>query len=190
MFKVEFGEFAFGVEAEQGVADSGNLEYDVADMFMRIGEAGRAAGSAWTLLIDEVQYLGEDELAAIIVAIHRTNQKGLPVLFFGAGLPQIAALSGEAKSYAERLFIYPAVDALPVEAASEDIEQPVNDEGENIEPAALAAIVAKTKGYPYFLQEWGFQAWNATGQSPINEADVTHAAEAALKRLLRRARLV
>ncbi|GAB2208981.1 ATP-binding protein [Roseibium sp. ROS1] len=183
VFKIEFGEFAFGVDAEQGVADSGNLEYDVADIFMRIGEAGRAAGSAWTLLIDEVQYLKEEELAAIIVAIHRTNQKGLPVLFFGAGLPQIAALSGEAKSYAERLFIYPAVDALTAEAASEAIEQPINEEGENIEPVALAAIVAKTRGYPYFLQEWGFQAWNVAEQSPITEADVIRAAEAALKRL-------
>lgn len=183
VFKIEFGEFAFGVEAEQGVADSGNLEYDVADMFMRIGEAGRAAGSAWTLLIDEVQYLGEDELAALIVAIHRTNQKGLPVLFFGAGLPQIAALSGEAKSYAERLFIYPAVDALPADAARKAIDEPISDEGENIEEAALTAIIAKTKGYPYFLQEWGYQAWNAAAQSPITEDDVTRAAEAALKRL-------
>lgn len=98
-------------------------------------------------------------------------------------VPQIAALSGEAKSYAERLFIYPAVDALPVNAASEAIEEPINDEGENIEPSALMAIVAKTKGYPYFLQEWGFQAWNAAAQSPITEADVARAAEAALKRL-------
>lgn len=183
VFKVEFGEFAFSVDAEQGVADSGNLEYDVADMFIRIGKAARAAGSAWTLLIDEVQYLGEDELAAIIVAIHRANQKGLPVLFFGAGLPQIAALSGEAKSYAERLFIYPAVDALPVQAASEAIAEPINDEGESIEPSALSAIVQKTKGYPYFLQEWGFQAWNVAARSPITEADVIHAASAALKRL-------
>ncbi len=183
VFKVEYGEFAFGVDAEGGVADSGNLEYDLADMFVRIGEAGQAAGSAWTLLIDEVQYLQEKELAAIIVAIHRTNQKGLPVLFFGAGLPQIAALSGEAKSYAERLFIYPSVDALPEQAATEAIEQPINDEGEVIEPLALMAIVQKTKGYPYFLQEWGFQAWNAAAQSPITEADVVRAAEAALNRL-------
>lgn len=183
VFKLEYGEFGIGVDAESGVADSGNIEYDIADMFVRIGEAGQAAGSAWTLLIDEVQYLKEKELAAIIVAIHRTNQKGLPVLFFGAGLPQIAALSGEAKSYAERLFIFPPVDALPEKAAKEAIEQPIIDEGERIEHAALAAIIQKTKGYPYFLQEWGFQAWSAATQSPITEADVAKAADAALKRL-------
>lgn len=183
VFKIEYGDFAFGVDAEPGIADSGNMEYDIADLFMRIGEAGKAAGSAWTLLIDEVQYLGEHELAAIIVAIHRTNQKGLPVLFFGAGLPQIAALSGEAKSYAERLFIYPPVGALPAPAAREAIEQPIVEEGESIEPAALNAIVGKTRGYPYFLQEWGFQAWNAAAHSPVTKADVDAAAAAALQRL-------
>ncbi len=183
VFKIEYGGATFSVEPEQGVADSGNLEYDLADMFILIGEAGQAAGSAWTLLIDEVQYLKEAELAAIIVAIHRTNQRGLPVLFFGAGLPQIAALSGEAKSYAERLFIYPAVDALPDAAAREAIEQPIHDEGEKIDDAALTAIVQKTRGYPYFLQEWGFQAWNAAARSPISVADVDAAADAALKRL-------
>lgn len=183
VFRIEYGDFAVGVEPEPGVADTGNIEYDLADMFIRIGEAGRAAGSAWTLLIDEVQYLRDHELAAVIVAIHRTNQMALPVLFFGAGLPQIAALSGEAKSYAERLFIYPPVGPLPAEAARDAIEQPIIEEGEAIDTAALDAIIEKTKGYPYFLQEWGFQAWNAAEASPITMSDIDQAAVAALQRL-------
>jgi hypothetical protein len=182
-FKIEYGDIAFGVEAAQGVADSGNLEYDVSDIFLRIGEAAKAAGSAWTLLIDEVQYLKENELAAVIVAIHRSNQKGLPVLFFGAGLPQIAALSGDAKSYAERLFIYPPVDALPAAAAKEAIEQPIKDEGESIQPEALEAIFEKTKGYPYFLQEWAFHAWNTASKSPVTVSDIEAAAAMAINRL-------
>lgn len=182
-FKIEMGDFSFGVEAASGVADSGNLESDLAELFISIGEAGKAAGSAWTLLIDEVQYLQDHELAALIVAIHRSNQKGLPVLFFGAGLPQIAALAGDAKSYAERLFIYPPIDALPESAAKEAIGQPIADEGESIESAALQAIVDRTRGYPYFLQEWGFQAWNVSDKSPITEDDVKEAADFALKRL-------
>jgi hypothetical protein len=183
VFKIEIGEASFGVEPAAGIADSGNLEFDIADLFLKIGEAAQAAGSAWTLLVDEVQYLKEDELAAVIVAIHRTNQKGLPVLFFGAGLPQIAALSGDAKSYAERLFIYPAVDALPPKAAEEAIEQPILDNGEAITGGALKAIIKKTKGYPYFLQEWAFQAWNAAESSPINEENVKTAALLAIQRL-------
>ncbi|CCV09919.1 ATP-binding protein [Mesorhizobium sp. STM 4661] len=182
-FKIEVGDVAIAVDPEPGVADSGNIEYDIADLFLRVGQAAQAAERGWTLLVDEVQYLSAEELAALIVAIHRINQKSLPVLFFGAGLPQIAALSGDAKSYAERLFIFPKVDALDIAAAEEAIRQPIEAEGETIDQAALSAIVQSTKGYPYFLQEWGYQAWNAAQASPINADNVVVAAVAALKRL-------
>lgn len=116
-FKFEYGDMSIAVDPEPGVADSGDLENDLPELFMRIGEAAKAAGKAWTLLIDEVQYLNQKDLAALIVSLHKLNQSGLPVLFFGAGLPQVAALSGEAKSYAERLFHYPDVGALSEEDA-------------------------------------------------------------------------
>ena len=103
-FRISVGDVSLAVDPEAGTADSGILEYDLSDLFVRIGEAAQSADKAWTLLIDEIQYLSEAELSALIVAIHRVNQKKLPVMFFGAGLPQIAALAGDAKSYAERLF--------------------------------------------------------------------------------------
>lgn len=171
------------MEPEPGVADSGNLEYDLSDLFVRIGEAAAAAGRGWTLLIDEIQYLKEPDLAALIVAMHKCNQKGLPVLLFGAGLPQVAALSGDAKSYAERLFAYPSVGPLDRAAAGNAIRLPIIGEDENIEADALEAIYKHTGGYPYFLQEWGFQAWNTAIRSPITEADVETAGSAALARL-------
>ncbi|PKP78404.1 MAG: AAA family ATPase [Alphaproteobacteria bacterium HGW-Alphaproteobacteria-3] len=183
VFNVSVGDISISVDPEPGVADSGNLEYDLSDLFVRVGEAAKSAGKAWTLLIDEVQYLSEDELAALIVAVHRVNQKNLPVMFFGAGLPQVAALSGDAKSYAERLFSYPPVGPLDREAASAAIRQPIADEGESITDEALQFIVHRTQGYPYFLQEWGYQAWNAAEASPINSDDVEHASTAAVRRL-------
>jgi hypothetical protein len=152
-------------------------------LFVRVGEAAKAAGKAWTLLIDEVQYLRSEDLAALIVSLHRVNQKSLPVLFFGAGLPQVAALSGDAKSYAERLFHYPAVGPLGVTAAATAIRQPIEDEGEIIEPQAVEEIFAKTKGYPYFLQEWGYQCWNIAEGPCIKLEDATKAAGEATKRL-------
>lgn len=182
-FNISVGDVSISVDPEVGVADSGNLELDLADLFLRIGEAARAGGRAWTLLVDEVQYLNEKELSAIIVAIHRVNQKGLPVMFFGAGLPQVAALSGDAKSYAERLFNYPVVGPLEADAAKEAIQQPVENEGETIADDALNEIVSKTHGYPYFLQEWGYQTWNEADASPISVDDVLHASAATLKRL-------
>jgi hypothetical protein len=182
-FKISVGDVTISVDPEPGVADSGNLEYDLVDLFLRVGETAKQAKSAWTLLIDEIQYLKQDELAALIVAIHRINQKRLPLLLFGAGLPQVAALSGDAKSYAERLFDFPSIGPLGPADAAEAIRQPIEEEGEAISDSALKAIVRNTEGYPYFLQEWGYQTWNAANKSPFTTRDVTNATPAVLTRL-------
>lgn len=182
-FKISIGNYSLSVDPEPGVSDSGILELDLAELFMRIGEAAKSAGKAWTLLIDEMQYLGEEDLSALIVSIHRVNQRQLPVMFFGAGLPQIAALAGEAKSYAERLFDYPPVGPLDETSIISAIRQPIEDEGESISDQALENIVSRTEGYPYFLQEWGYQAWNIANDSPIDKKDVEAASALALRRL-------
>lgn len=182
-FKVKIGDFSISVDPETGSADSGQIEMDLTDLFLRVGEAARAAGMAWALFIDEVQYLADEELAALIVAIHRVTQKSLPIVFFGAGLPQLASLSGEAKSYAERLFDYPAVGPLTDEAARAAIRQPIESERQSISDAALAEILRLTERYPYFLQEWGYQTWNAADASPISEQDVAAASPRAIRRL-------
>jgi hypothetical protein len=182
-FKISYGDASLSVDPEVGVADSGDLENDLPELFLRVGEAAKAAGKAWTLLIDEVQYLREQDLAALIVALHKISQKGLPVLFFGAGLPQVAALSGDAKSYAERLFHYPAVGPLLPADAKTAIRQPIEDEGERISDAALDDILSKTQGYPYFLQEWGYQCWNLAQGAQIEITDAVLAAGEATRRL-------
>ncbi|MEB0136293.1 ATP-binding protein [Actimicrobium sp. CCC2.4] len=182
-FKLTYGDVSLSVEAEPGVADSGDLESDLSELFVQVGEAAKAAGRGWTLLIDEVQYLRPADLAALIVALHKINQKRLPVLFFGAGLPQVAALSGDAKSYAERLFLYPVVGPLEVADAKMAIRHPVNEEGARISEQALDEIIDKTHCYPYFLQEWGHQCWNIAQAGKIDLADAKNAALRATKRL-------
>lgn len=182
-FKLSYGDASISVDPEVGVADSGDMEADLPELFIRVGEAAKAAGRAWTLLIDEVQYLRAKDLAALIVALHKVSQKELPVLFFGAGLPQVAALSGDAKSYAERLFHYPAVGALGPVDAEAAIRQPIESEGECIDDSAISEILAKTKGYPYFLQEWGYQCWNIAQGPSIKVEDASKAAGEATKRL-------
>ncbi len=183
VFKIEIGDVSLSVDPEAGTADSGILEYDLSELFVKIGEAAKAGGKGWTLLIDEVQYFSKKELSALIVAVHKVNQRQLPILFFGAGLPQIAALSGDAKSYAERLFRYPSVGPLAKDAATIAVQQPIEVEGEAITSEAIQEIVVQTEGYPYFLQEWGFQAWNAATESPITLNDIHLASVAALNRL-------
>jgi len=182
-FRVTMGDVSLSVDPVPGTADSGILEYDLGELFISIGRAAQAGNRAWTLLIDEIQYLKPEELSALIVAIHRVNQKKLPVMFFGAGLPQIAALTGEAKSYSERLFNYPPVGPLDISATIAAIRQPVLAEGEAITDEAIDLISKETEGYPFFLQEWGYQSWNVADASPINAEDVKKASVAAVRRL-------
>lgn len=174
IFKIDIGGIEIGVEPEPGLADSGNLQYDLPDLFTVIGEAAQAAGKGWILLIDEVQYLTEADLSALIVSIHRMSQEGLPVLLVGAGLPQVARLAGEAKSYAERLFLYPEVGALDQPSAAQAVQKPILEEQASIDTAALDSIVDRTQGYPFFLQEWASTAWNNAEGPEITADDVEH----------------
>jgi hypothetical protein len=145
-----------------------------------VADAAKAADRAVALFIDEVQYLSSEDLGALIVSVHRIGQKGLPLVLFGAGLPQLAALAGDARSYAERLFSYPAVGPLAADAARDAIRQPIRREGEEILDEALDLVVEQTRGYPYFLQEWGFHLWETTEKSPIGVQDAQRATEAAI----------
>lgn len=183
VFKVKVGEVEFGMKPDVGTADSGNLEYDLPALLETVALAAGADGRALVLFIDEVQYLKSPDLSALIVATHKLGQKALPFLLIGAGLPQLAALAGDAKSYAERLFDYPSVGPLLPPAARDAIAAPLKRESQAIDDKALEHIIKQTHGYPYFLQEWGYQAWNAAAGSPITLADVKLAAKAAVERL-------
>lgn len=181
-FKVSIGDVGIEITAPS-TADSGNMEIDLPELLVTVGRAARAAETGIAILVDEVQYLSEEDLRALLVAMHRVSQGGLPVILFGAGLPQVAGLAGDAKSYAERLFDYPDVGPLPDKAAGEAIKKPLVAEGADIREGALARIVEATHGYPYFLQEWGKHTWNAAESSPIDDGDVEKAGGAATSAL-------
>lgn len=172
IFKIEVAGAEIGVEPEPGLADSGDIQFDLPDLFTAIGKAAKAGSKGWVLLIDEVQYLSEADLSALIVSIHRMSQEGLPVIMVGAGLPQIARLAGEAKSYSERLFLYPGVGALDPESARQAVKKPIIEEAATISNDALTEIVTKTQGYPFFLQEWSSKAWDNAEGPEITKQDV------------------
>lgn len=174
IFKIAYEGIEFGVSKEP-VADSGDLERDLPELLSAVAEAAGRRGRSFGMFIDEVQYLGEAELAAIVKACHEASQQSLPMIFVGAGLPQIAALAGEAKTYAERLFDYPVVGALDEPAARSALAEPAEREGVDFEDDALVEIYRVTDGYPYFLQIWGKYVWDAAEQSPISKSDVVGA---------------
>lgn len=182
-FNVSFQGVDLSINAEEGLADTGDITVDLPDLLVSIGEATKAMGSALSIIIDEVQYLSESDMAALIMALHRCNQKSLPVILFGAGLPQLRAKMGDAKSYVERLFDFPQVDALPIEDAKIAIEKPANDEGVEYTADALAEILRVTACYPYFIQEWGHFAWETAQSSPITRSDIIHSHDIAIAKL-------
>jgi len=166
--KVGDAEFGLDIDPETGSADSGDLEADLAELFVAVGEAAADRHTAVAIIIDELQYITELEMSALIMATHRVSQRNLPLVLIGAGLPQLVGLAGKSKSYAERLFTYPEVGALSLADVSQALQGPVATQGVSFTPEALAEVFRVTQGYPYFLQEWGYQAWNMAGQSPID----------------------
>ena len=166
-FKVTVGDFGFGFDVTPGEGDTGNLEQDLPRLLVATAKAAAERATAVGLFIDEVQYLSSKELAAVIVACHEVAQENLPFLFVGAGLPQVAALAGKAKSYAERLLDYPDVGSLEPDDARSALVKPAEAEGVSFEGGAVDGILRAAQNFPYFIQEWGYQVWNAAPSSPI-----------------------
>jgi hypothetical protein len=176
--KIKYKDIEVGTdfEPEPGLADNGDLEHDLQALTETVGAAAQKAGTALALFVDELQYVEEEQLAALITALHRGAQRKLPVVLVGAGLPQLRGQMGRAKSYAERLFDFPEIGPLDDVDARSAIMKPLQEQGVEIQPAALRRIVEQTRGYPYFLQEWGKHAWDEAARSPITRADVERAA--------------
>jgi hypothetical protein len=183
--RVKVGEIDIGVdiEPEPGAADSGDLEVDLPSLFTALGEAAEERRAAVAILIDEIQYFNPPELSALIMAMHKMQQRQLPLVLIGAGLPILPGLAGESKSYAERLFSFPDIGPLPEADAVKALRDPITAAGESIEPQALREIFRITKGFPYFLQEWGYQAWNHAVASPISLKIVKKTSETVSRRL-------
>ena len=183
--KLKYSDIEFGVDLgiEPGIADTGDLDADLIALFQAVGEAAHERQTVMVLFIDELQYVAEAQLAALITALHRCAQMQLPVTMIGAGLPQLVGQMGRAKSYAERLFEFTTVGPLPDADARQAITAPAARFDVAFETAALDEIIRQTRGYPYFLQEWGKHIWSCATGSPITLADIQAATQQALSEL-------
>ena len=176
-------ELELAIDPETGSADSGDFEADLSELLQAVGEAAADRKRAIALCIDEVQFLHEREFGALIMALHRVSQRRLPLALIAAGLPQVRALAGRSKSYSERLFEYPEIGPLQPSDAAEALQIPLRNHGAAISVEALAEIVQVTQGYPYFLQQWGYEAWNASTGPTIELADIHRATKLSIRRL-------
>lgn len=166
------GPQGFGLEVDLRGADEGAVTSDLTDLFLQLGEAAQSKGRGVVFLLDEVQFADEIQFRAMISALHRVTQRSLPVTVAAAGLPQIPRLTGEARSYAERLFTFPTIGNLADDAATTALTGPARQQGVEYDPHAVASALRWTAGYPFFIQQLGKHAWNAASRSPIALADV------------------
>lgn len=174
------GSLVIDFEARPGEADSGQLDGDLSGVFTAVGETARASGTGVFLTIDEIQYLSKAELSALIIGLHRVSQLSLPLLVAGAGLPSLPGLAGEARSYAERLFRYVDIDSLGEGDATAALTLPAEEEGAGWSSEAVGEVIRLTRGHPYFLQEFGKQAWNLAPGPIITIEDVATATRLAV----------
>jgi len=183
--KVTYQDISIGldVDPEQGSADSGDLEIDLPNLFAAVAEAAEERKSVVAVLIDEIQYFNQKELGALIMAMHKAQQRQLPLVLLGAGLPILPGLAGESKSYAERLFSFPEVGALSEEESAKALRGPAQAAAVAFEPQALREVFQLTKGYPYFLQEWAYQSWNLAPTNSITLEVVKNATATVIPRL-------
>jgi hypothetical protein len=182
---LKVGEIELGLDLEptSGLADSGDLEVDLPALFIAVAEAAQERNIAVAIFIDEIQYFSKSELSALIMAMHKMQQRQLPLVLLGAGLSILPALAGDSKSYAERLFDFPAITALSEQDVIKALQEPVQLEEVIFTEDAVKEIYRLTEGYPYFIQEWGYQTWNYATKSPIDIEAVRHASEVVMNRL-------
>ncbi len=180
MFKASLGDIDFSFVAPPA---TGDLAIDLTDLFVAIADAARKRDTAIILLIDEIQYLSKTDLGALIMAMHKVAQRQLPLLLFGGGLPQLAKLAGDAKSYAERLFDYPPIGPLDDAGARKALLAPAAREDVAYTPDALDFVIEQTGRYPFFIQMWGAQCWEAAARSPITLEDAQRASANAIAAL-------
>ncbi len=166
------------VDAAEGFADHADLALDLTDVFVALGEAAKERERGVVLLLDEVQFLSKQQLEATIEALHKMVQRKLPVTLVGAGLPQIAELAGDAKSYAERLFKFPSIGNFGEVDAKAALSKPAEEEDVSFDGDALDEAFAVTGGYPYFLQELGYAVWTVADGPVITRDDIVTAVPA------------
>ena len=182
-FSLNIGDFGIEVETARGIASSGRMELDLSEVLLACARAARESGKAIGMYMDELQNLQLEAMRGIIVALHFAAQESLPLYLVGSGLPSIRALVGKSKTYAERMFTYAEIGALCKADVDLAITVPFNNNGLEIEQDAITEVFEKTRGYPFFLQEYGYQLWIAAEKSPISADDVRQIVPVVQKRL-------
>jgi GTPase SAR1 family protein len=171
------------VAPETGFADNGDLTEDLRDLMVAIGTAAREEGTPITILLDEMQTLSKSDLHALLRATHLIQQMRLPILVFGAGLPQLPIQVSDAVGAGDRNMDTHELGSLTRTDVWAAIMHPIGQLGRTITDEALWAIEDFSLGFPYLLQALAYHTWNIAQNNGITKQDVTAAIDVTLRRL-------
>lgn len=169
--------FAFALDLQS--ADEGSITADLTELLIQVGITVQEKGAGIAFFLDELQFVEEVQYRALISALHRVNRKSLPIAVAAAALPQIPQLTGEARSYAERLFDFPVIASLDRSAASAALVEPARRQSVEFSAEAVERALEWTGGYPFYIQQLGKHTWNLASESPIELAVIESAIPAA-----------
>lgn len=161
---IEWGEFRMTYEpgASPEREDLARALFESVETVVRHGRDGLI------LLLDEAQVIrdetraaGHHPLSLLIASVSALQKAELPIGVVLCGLPTLTGNLLRARSYTERMFRGEEIGSLGPEDAREALVRPLAESAVKIEPALAEHVVAEVEGYPYFLQLWGAELWDA-----------------------------
>ena len=127
------------------------------------------------LLLDEVQVIrdetraaGQHPLSLLVAAVSSLQKAELPIGMVLCGLPTLTGNLLRARSYTERMFRGEEIGSLEPDDAQEALIRPLSGSSVALEPGLVARVVDEVEGYPYFLQLWGAELWDAADAAEVD----------------------
>lgn len=158
------------------ISPGSERESDLAREIFETVELAVAKGrEGVVLLLDEAQLIrdersrhGEHPLSLLIAPLVALQRQELPLAVVLCGLPTLAANLQQARSYSERLFRGEEVDSLPTDEALAAFSHPLEEAGRTADEGVAEELVDEVEGYPYFIQLWGSELWDAADLAGID----------------------
>ncbi len=131
------------------------------------------------LLLDEAQLVrderdrhGEHPLSLLVAPVVALQRRELPLGLVVCGLPTLTSSLQKARSYSERLFRGEEIGSLAPEEALAAFTRPLEQTSRTADGKLAASLVEEVEGYPYFIQLWGSELWDAADLAGVDRLSI------------------
>jgi hypothetical protein len=179
-------ELADGVTVTFGASkNQAPLEERLAKAMATTGKLAQQAGRPVLLLYDEAHEVrdrgnkGQFPLKTFLNALVDVQDKEFPIMLGVSGLPPLQSNLRKARTHAERLFEVEQLDYLSLDAgpkgqpspAAKALIEPARRSQVKFDPDTAERIAGDVDGYPYFIQRYGDELWDAAFDAGLDRID-------------------